>query len=666
MTLEDHPTPVVEPRARDLAWLFAALVLTTLSLWPGLHGPFVLDDIVNLLPVTDWIHGQIGAEAVIFGNDSGPLGRPLAMASFVLNAALGADAPFGFKLGNLILHLLTGMVIYALLSRLARRDPVFRALGPWVPLGVTTLWLLHPMLVGTVLYVIQRMAMLSALFMLLAVLAYVIGRERLEHGESRSGMAWILLGVPLATVLATLSKENGALAPLLCAAVEAGYFRPAPGRRRPWIGGLTLWGGLVATVLAFALALAIRPDALFAQYAQMPFTMAERWLSQGPVLLDYLRSLVLPAGPTFSLFRDDYPVSRGWLDPPYTLVAWSVLAALAVAAWLLRRRNPAFATGLAIFAIGHLVESTFLPLHLYFEHRNYLPAVGVLWALAGLLVAGGRMAAAHMHNAPRIFAGAAILLVLAFAAGAHGRAGIWQSRETLIAQTLENYPNSRFARFEAAYGALGAEPPNLAIALAHFEQLTKSSSRESRIGGHLGAVLARCQLDGAFDRNSFEMAIADFPATIEADVALLIQFIARQAEEARCDGFPFGRFAQWITRSVDMSGLPAQSKIAWGLRYSAAGLMQTAGDLPEAIAQAEKAWHSGAASPPVGLLLAQLYLDAGRIDEADATLGSVETRIDPTDTAARRTVATIRRGIDERRALQKERAEPTEASAKHD
>ena len=653
MTLEDHSTPVVEPRVRDLAWLFAALVLTTFTLWPGLQGPFVLDDIVNLLPVTDWIHGQIGAEAVIFGNDSGPLGRPLAMASFVLNAALGADAPFGFKLGNLILHLLTGLVIYALLSRLARRDPVFRALGPWVPLGVTTLWLLHPMLVGTVLYVIQRMAMLSALFMLLAVLAYVIGRERLEHGESRSGMAWILLGVPLATVLATLSKENGALAPLLCAAVEAGYFRPAPGRRRPWIGGLTLWGGLVATVLAFALALAIRPDALFAQYAQMPFSMAERWLSQGPVLVDYLRGLLLPAGPTFSLFRDDYPVSRGWLDPPYTLVAWSVLAALAVSAWLMRHRNPAFATGLAIFAIGHLVESTFLPLHLYFEHRNYLPAVGVLWALAGLLVAGGRLAAAHMHNAPRIFGAAAVLLVLAFAAGAHGRAGIWQSRETLIAQTLENYPDSRLARFEAAYDALREDPPDLTGAIGHFEQMADGTSVDHRVAGRLGVVLVLCQVKAAVDGQVFATALTELPATIEPDLQTLIEFIARQVETRPCDGFDRASFASWVASAIDASRLPPQHTTAWVLRYLAASLFEMEGRLPEAIQQAERAWQGGTARPPVAGLLAQLYLDAGRIDEAETMLTAAAARVDRTDAASMNAIESIRRRLDAaRRALE--------------
>src|SRR5699024_8372087 len=55
-----------------------------------------------------------------------------------------------------------------------------------------------------------------------------------------------------------------------------------------------------------------------------------------------------------------------------------------LAAWYLRHKNrwPLFA--LLWFFVAHLVESTVIPLELYFEHRNYLAIAGPLLALVAL------------------------------------------------------------------------------------------------------------------------------------------------------------------------------------------------------------------------------------------------------------------------------------------
>ena len=53
-----------------------------------------------------------------------------------------------------------------------------------------------------------------------------------------------------------------------------------------------------------------------------------------------------------------------------------------MAAWRLRVRWPLFAFAVFWFLAGHLLESTVVPLELYFEHRNYLPMVGLLFAVA--------------------------------------------------------------------------------------------------------------------------------------------------------------------------------------------------------------------------------------------------------------------------------------------
>src|SRR5690606_12295593 len=46
-----------------------------------------------------------------------------------------------------------------------------------------------------------------------------------------------------------------------------------------------------------------------------------------------------------------------------------------------RRRAPLFSFAVGWFCVGHALESTTLPLELYFEHRNYVPLVGPAFAL---------------------------------------------------------------------------------------------------------------------------------------------------------------------------------------------------------------------------------------------------------------------------------------------
>src|SRR5690606_10603290 len=155
------------------------------------------------------------------------------------------------------------------------------------------------------------------------------------------------------------------------------------------------------------------------------FTLLERALTQPRVLFDYVSSLLLPWGPRLSLFRDDYPLSTGLLSPVSTALALAGWIALIGAAIALRKRIPAFSVGLGIFLVGHSLESSVFLLLIYFERRTYLPAVGLLWAAAGLAVAAGNRLARHMHRPHLVFGGATLLLVLAFAIATHARATVW-------------------------------------------------------------------------------------------------------------------------------------------------------------------------------------------------------------------------------------------------
>ena len=154
--------------------LILLLLVCTLIYLKGLFGGFLFDDFPNIVdePTFQAISRHEGSlESAIQASRAGPLHRPISASSFALDAYVFGLEPLAFKLHNLALHLLNGFLLYALARRLIPRllpsadEPARRHLA----LFATALWLLHPLHVGSVLYIVQRMNLLSTLFTLILV-----------------------------------------------------------------------------------------------------------------------------------------------------------------------------------------------------------------------------------------------------------------------------------------------------------------------------------------------------------------------------------------------------------------------------------------------------------------------------------------------------------------
>lgn len=320
---------------------------------------------------------------------SGPTGRPLAMFTLALSAlwteALNA---IPFKLGNLLLHLACGAALLAFLLELERGARQVSS-RPWpvlLPWLTVALWLLAPIHVSTVLYPVQRMAQLSALFVLLGLYLFTRWRGRWAvRGANPAEVFAAGLWLVLIGCLAVFSKENGVLLlwllPLLESIVFRGRWR---GTERRCLQAAALVA-LVAPVILVTLIFLLAPELLRAGYANRDFTLEERVLTQLRVLWHYAAWLLLPLPGQLGFLHDTVPVSTGWLAPSTTLLAgcgWLLLLSLVA---VCRRSCPWLLFGLLFFLIGHSLESSVLALEMVFEHRNYLPAVGLCLLLAGVL-----------------------------------------------------------------------------------------------------------------------------------------------------------------------------------------------------------------------------------------------------------------------------------------
>lgn len=371
------------------------LALAYLVYLPGLSGAFLFDDFGNLPPLGDYgpIHHAWQAWAWITSGFAGPTGRPISLASFLIDTRVWPAPPEMFKLTNVWIHLINGVLLAGLTHALARGFGLDRRRAVWVAVLAAGFWLLHPFWVSTTLYVIQRMAMLAALFVFAGLWAFVHGRLQLRAGKPIRAYVWMSVGLALGTLLATFSKENGALLPLLAGLIEAFVF-DADHRARDRDGRGYLWWRRIFIYLPSAMVLAYLayqlPMLFSGQTFGRDFTPWERLLTETRIVWSYLRELWLPSLHDGGLFNDDIPISTRLIHPLSTLFATLGLMALMVLAAGLRfARSPiARAVGLALafYFVGQLLESSFLPLELMFEHRNYLPAALMFLPLSMWLV----------------------------------------------------------------------------------------------------------------------------------------------------------------------------------------------------------------------------------------------------------------------------------------
>ena len=110
---------------------------------------------------------------------------PLLWMSFMADIELFGMEPWGFHLVNVLLFSMNAGLLYCLVRRWTGRTGV--------ALAVALLWASHPARVESVAWVVERKDVLSGLFILLGIGAYVEGhRGNLRHGLT---LAWLCMAI---------------------------------------------------------------------------------------------------------------------------------------------------------------------------------------------------------------------------------------------------------------------------------------------------------------------------------------------------------------------------------------------------------------------------------------------------------------------------------------
>jgi hypothetical protein len=268
--------------------------------------------------------------------------------------------------------------------------------------------------------------MLSTLFVLTGLLVYMHGRTLLAEARP-SAYVWMTAGIGLFTVLATFSKENGAVLPVLALALEYTILSSADKRPNKFWQSIFLWLPTGA-IIVYLFWEGITGHG----FGGRSFTVSERLLTECRVLLDYLFHWFMPFACTRGLFTEDYPISTGPFSPPTTLLAVAALLVAFIGALRKRNSQPTVALAVLFFLGGHLIESTSVPLEIYFEHRNYLPAMFLFLPIAEYGVENARKV-----RLLSVFLG---VLVLGMAFTTHRLVRIWSDEARLALYWAEQNP----------------------------------------------------------------------------------------------------------------------------------------------------------------------------------------------------------------------------------
>lgn len=430
-------------RATSITLASILLAAVFLLYWPALSGPFVFDDYPNIvnnskIAVSDLDYTSLRDAALSRGE--GISTRSLALASFAINFYFAELNPYWYKLTNLAIHLLNTILIFCLArilfaAPLKPSPPMQPPTSVWLPMAVAAAWALHPINLDPVLYVVQRMTSLATLFMLIGLLCFVSGR-RMLHQSPQRGLALMISGSSMGTLLGLLSKEIALLLPLYLLVLDITIMRR---QERAWPTiALRFHAVSIGLVIFLALLyLFAHAERELAAYGARDFTLVERLLTQPRILWFYASLIVFPIPSRFSLFHDDIAVSTGLLSPYSTLFAVAGLGVVLLAGVIARSKYPVASFTILWFLAGHVMESSVIGLEIAHEHRNYLPSfaplLGIVYGIDIKL----------RDRRPLFIARISVIATLAiFSLTTLVRANEWKTEDALVQTMAHHHPES--------------------------------------------------------------------------------------------------------------------------------------------------------------------------------------------------------------------------------
>ena len=467
------------PRAVLALLLFGLLIYSN-----TFNCGFVFDDQQNIIENPYIRISDLSFENLYKAAFKSPMhSRPAANISFAVNYYFGRYNVVGYHVINILIHLINAILVYFLASVTFRHIDIpklntFRS--PEVAIACMSLFaalifIAHPIQIQSVTYIVQRMNSMATMFYLLSLILYIGGRSTIVRWKR-----WIQwAGCLLCWFLALGSKEIAATLPLVLLLYEWYFFQDLS---KNWIKhNFKYFMGLIA-VLALTAFIFLGADPLeriLGSYAHRDFTLEERILTQFRVLAFYLSLLFYPHPLRLNLLHT-ITTSHSLLDPITTLFSLLILVLLCGLAVGIAKKQRLVSFCILWFFIHLAIESSVIGLEIIFEHRLYLPMVGLALMTAYLFF--------HLLSAHRtwivIFS---IAVIVSLGAATYIRNKTWQDSITLWYDVVSKSPQSSRAHYNL--GSDLARQGSYKKALEHLSEALKLKPDYTQAHNNLGLVL---------------------------------------------------------------------------------------------------------------------------------------------------------------------------------
>lgn len=412
-------TPIRAPKLPALWLILAGLTIVALAAyWNSFKVPLVFDDLNTI---------QMNS-SVRFGNFYLSGTRAVLYALFILNYMWTGQEVWSYHLVNLLLHLLNGILVFLIAERAFRhvendlaRCRIYAALA-------AAFFLVHPVQTEAVTYISSRSELLSSFFYLAGLLTFV------RWPGPKVGFL-CSLAVAVAYLFGIGSKETAVTLPASIFLYDfiflsRAQFKALLSRWRFYLTFVVGGAGAIYFIATKLLADSIGPN-LPGHLSRLQY-----FLTELRVLIIYVRLVIFPIG--LNLDYDIRP-STSPLEPA-VIASFVFLCALAALAWILRRRSPVLAFSIFWFFITLSPTSSFVPIaDVIFEHRLYLPMIGICFSFPFLIAA--------VHKS-KTFAYCSVILI-ALLGGTLYRNYIWSDEVRLWEDVVSKSP-----RKERPYNAL--------------------------------------------------------------------------------------------------------------------------------------------------------------------------------------------------------------------
>ena len=310
--------------------------------------------------------------------------RGVAILTFAINYHFGEFNVFGYHIINILIHIFSGILVFWLFLE------VFKV-GPALSLLSSIFFIVHPVQTQSVVYIVQRMTSLSALLFLLSLFLFV--NYRISTNK-KYRIAYYLLSL-LLFASSLLTKQNTATAPAIFILIDCLFMKSGEkfsiknlSYIIPYIL-LILIAYLQISYLSGNGALSTAGKALFFEHNNSsglsvtlsPENINLRYLAtQMEVIWKYVLLFFLPIKLTLDYC---FPLTDSIVTIKHILGAGGILIAISLG-WRLRNSSPRITAGIFWFFIFLAVESSVIPLDPIFEHRMYLPIIGLILIIADL------------------------------------------------------------------------------------------------------------------------------------------------------------------------------------------------------------------------------------------------------------------------------------------